>query len=85
MNTDMKNCQHNLDQIHAYIDGELDKTQCIELESHIGGCENCRIVVNTLKKTIQLVQMDGQEIHLSTEARLRLFNQLGINPGKNHR
>lgn len=80
----MNKCQHNIVQIHAYIDSELDKNQCLELESHIEGCENCRVVINTLKKTIQLVQTDGQEIHLSTEARLRLFQQLGIKPGKNH-
>ena len=78
MNTEMNDCQHNIFQIHAYIDDELDKTQCLELESHIADCKNCRIVVNTLKKTIQLVQTDGQEIHLTEDARLRLYTQLGL-------
>ncbi len=78
MVTEMNDCQHNMIRIHAYIDKALDKTQCLELESHIAGCENCRILVNTLKKTIQLVQMDGQEIQLSVDARNRLLSQLGL-------
>ncbi len=47
-------CQHLKSQLSAFIDGELDESICAEIEKHMAGCDNCRIVVDTLKKTIML-------------------------------
>ena len=33
-------------QLSDYIDGELEAGLCAELERHLAGCDNCRIVVN---------------------------------------
>ena len=40
--------------LSEFIDGELQAELCAELEQHLEGCDNCRIVVNTLRKTIEL-------------------------------
>ena len=47
-----KGCQDLLSQLSAYLDGELEAALCAEIERHVAGCENCRIVVNTLAKTV---------------------------------
>ncbi len=41
-------------QLSDYINGDLDAQVCAELERHLANCENCRIVVDTLRKTILL-------------------------------
>ncbi|MFA7406685.1 MAG: zf-HC2 domain-containing protein [Anaerolineaceae bacterium] len=71
-------CQEVLWQINAYIDGELDPDLCSHLEAHIENCPDCQIVINTLKKTIQLCQGDRDTIALPPEAWDRLLVSLGL-------
>ena len=51
-----KNCQALLGSLSEYIDGELPADLCQEIEKHLEGCDNCRVVLNTTKRTIDLVQ-----------------------------
>jgi len=71
-------CQDILKNLNAYIDGELDAAMCNQVEAHIEACPDCQIVVNTLKKTIQLYQVDSQDTALPPEARKRLFACLDL-------
>lgn len=71
-------CKDILTNLNAYIDGELNSTLCADIETHIESCPNCRIVVNTLKKTIQLYQMDGEETTLPEDVRHRLMSRLDL-------
>ena len=72
------NCQEIMEQLNAYIDGELDPNLCTRLESHLETCTDCQVVFNTLKKTIELCQKDGQETTLPPDARQRLLASLGL-------
>ncbi len=47
-------CEHYLRHLSEYMDGTLSEELCHELEAHIADCENCRVVVNTLNKTVAL-------------------------------
>lgn len=49
-------CRRYLGSISEYVDGTLCDDLCAELEAHMAECENCRIVVNTVNKTILLYQ-----------------------------
>lgn len=71
-------CKDILNNLNDYIDGDLDAILCSEIETHIEACPNCRIVVNTLKKTIHLYRIDGQETTLPLDARKRLFASLDL-------
>ena len=51
-----ENCKYLLASLSDYIDGDLETQVCAELERHIAGCENCRVVVDTLRKTVNLYQ-----------------------------
>lgn len=46
-------CKTLLMRMSKYIDGELERELCKELERHLKGCDRCRIVLNTTKQTIE--------------------------------
>jgi anti-sigma factor RsiW len=71
-------CQEFLGNISDYIDGELQAELCAEIEAHMRECENCRVVVNTLRKTVELYeQVEGPEA-LPAGVRERLFLRLNL-------
>ncbi len=47
-------CERYLRHLSEYVDGALGEKLCHEIEAHMAECENCRVVVNTLNKTIAL-------------------------------
>lgn len=75
---DKSNCQKIFERLNAYIDGELDPALCTMLETHLESCTDCQIVYNTLTKTIQLCQKDGEATKLPPDARRRLYASLGL-------
>ena len=59
-----KKCPDYIQNLSDYIDGGVDSELCAEIEAHIGECENCRIMVDSLKQTVTLCR-DGKEEPLS--------------------
>lgn len=51
-----QNCTHYLRHLSEYLDGALSEELCREIETHMAHCDNCRVVVNTLNKTVALYQ-----------------------------
>ncbi|MCZ7542780.1 MAG: zf-HC2 domain-containing protein [Anaerolineae bacterium] len=49
-----RDCSHLLAGLSAYIDGEAEAALCAEIEQHLAACENCRVVVDTLRRTVLL-------------------------------
>jgi len=56
----MKPCRDMLGALSDYIDGELEEKLCAEIEEHMKECPDCRIVVDTLRKTVLLYRTHGQ-------------------------
>jgi anti-sigma factor RsiW len=71
-------CKKLLASLSEYIDGDLDPELYHELEKHIGECDDCRIVVNTTQKTIELYQEDSSEIPIPEAMRKRLYERLEL-------
>ncbi len=71
-------CHQILGSLCDYIDGELDPELCAELERHLADCENCRIVVDTVRKTIYLYRTANPCPEVSGEVRERLFQTLDL-------
>lgn len=70
-------CQNLLRSLSDYVDGELDESFCIDLEQHLCECENCRIVLNTMKKTIEIYHtLPGED--LPEDVRTRLYKKLDL-------
>ena len=65
------NCRGLIRELSNYLDGELDPSAKSELERHLEHCEDCRLVVDTTKKTIQIF-CDSEPVELPTEVHDRL-------------
>ena len=72
------NCANLLRSLSEYIDGELSPELCQEIEKHLAGCENCRVVLNTTKRTIDLVHAPIENPDLPDDVRERLFKRLNL-------
>ncbi len=76
---DHNRCQDLLAHLSEYIDGDLENQQlCEEIQSHLDGCENCRIMVDTLKKTIFLYHASADSAGMPEDVRERLFQKLDL-------
>ncbi len=72
------NCKALLGSLSEYIDGELPSNLCREIEKHLEGCDNCRVVLNTTKRTIDLVHITPEEQTVPDDVRERLFKRLKL-------
>lgn len=75
---DQSHCHGLIETISEYVDGELTPEVCAELERHMEDCENCRIVVNTLRKTIDLYKDTSAEESMPDDIRQRLYLRLHL-------
>jgi anti-sigma factor RsiW len=64
--------------LSEYIDGGLSPELCQELEKHLEGCDNCRVVLNTTRRTIDLVHTPMEKPDLPDDVRERLFKRLNL-------
>ena len=71
-------CEQLLGSLSEYIDGELQAELCAVLEAHLLECDNCRIVVDTLRKTIELYKETSNPGELPGAVRERLFLKLQL-------
>lgn len=71
-------CPEFLSQISDYLDNNIDPLTCDELEKHLADCLNCRVFVDTLKKTVYLYQKQEADIDVPSEVRGRLFKVLSL-------
>ncbi len=73
-----ESCQELLQGLSAYIDDEASETICREIEQHLEECDNCRIMLDTMRKTISLYQFADSADHLPSEIEARLLETLHI-------
>lgn len=73
-------CRDHLGDLSDYVDGDLDPELCAEIERHMSECGNCRIVVDTLRKTISLYRNYGHE-DLPNDTLKRLYAVLKLEAG----
>jgi len=61
--------------LNSYLDGELDEALRWDLISHLEKCTDCRVVVDTTRKTIELY-CDSEPLPLPADVRQRLNQAL---------
>jgi anti-sigma factor RsiW len=71
------NCHELLGQLSAYIDGDLDTALCAELEAHMAECPDCRVMVDTTRRTIVLYRSQSPA-SLPADVKDRLFRVLKL-------
>jgi anti-sigma factor RsiW len=72
-------CRELLGQLSEYIDGELEAALCAKLESHLAECPDCRVMVDTLRKTVTLYH-SHVETELPSDVKDRLYKVLELEP-----
>ena len=72
-----EHCKDNLGILSEYVDGELSQELCAEIERHMAECGNCRVMVDTLRKTIILYRDYGHQA-LPEDAKARLYAVLNL-------
>lgn len=71
-------CSEYCHMLSDFIDGDLPFELCERLEDHLQNCDNCRIVLNTLKKTIEIYQETKEPVKMPGAVRERLFKTLSL-------
>jgi anti-sigma factor RsiW len=72
-------CRALLGSLSDYVDGTLGEELCKEIERHVAECQNCHIVVDTLRKTISLYHDSAADAgEVPGVVRERLFRTLNL-------
>lgn len=72
-------CEGLLGSLSDYIDGDLGAELCRQIEKHIAECEDCRIVVDTTRKTVDLIHVsNAPQAGLPDDVRDRLYKRLNL-------
>jgi len=74
---DREGCQHLLGDLSDYLDSEVSAELCAEIEEHMDGCDNCQVVIDTLRKTIVLYRGMPQP-DMPDNVRQRLYKALDL-------
>jgi predicted anti-sigma-YlaC factor YlaD len=70
-------CNELLEQLGDYLDENLRKELCQAIEEHMTRCPDCRVQVDTIKKTIVLYQAgEDREIEVPPSVSSRLQTAL---------
>ncbi|MFH1894051.1 MAG: zf-HC2 domain-containing protein [Candidatus Zixiibacteriota bacterium] len=70
-----KSCRDYINGLSDYVDGEVEPELCAEIEKHIGECQNCRIMIDSLKQTVTLCR-DGRSERLPESLENKLSSLL---------
>jgi len=68
-------CKQLIRELSNYLDGVLEPDVLADLERHLEHCEDCRLVVDTTRKTIQ-VFCNAEPAPLDPAIRERLHKAL---------
>ena len=69
------NCRGVVKELSNYLDEAMDSGLRQSLEVHLGHCEDCHLLVDTTKKTIQIF-CNSEPLPLSEDVRSRLHDAL---------
>jgi anti-sigma factor RsiW len=69
------NCKGVIHELSNYLDGDLDLAMKQELERHLGHCEDCTMIVDQTKKTVEIF-CDSAPVALPSDMRARLHETL---------
>jgi predicted anti-sigma-YlaC factor YlaD len=71
-------CKDVLEQLSNFIEGEIPPALLQQLEGHIQSCNNCRIVLDTTRKTIYLYHKHAADQKAPGETVEHLYQTLHL-------
>lgn len=70
-------CRELKVHLSEYLDDELESKVCAQVEAHLRECPDCRVAVDTMRKTIFLCHALKPE-HMPDSTRARLYQALNL-------
>jgi anti-sigma factor (TIGR02949 family) len=70
-------CSDVINQLSDYLDAEAAQDLCAQLEAHLSDCPQCRIQIDTVKKTISLYRSE-RSMECPEQVRTRLHTVLSF-------
>ncbi len=70
-------CDELVSYLSDYLDQDLDDELTTAVQQHLATCQNCRVVLQTTQRVIQLGQAQYQ-VGIPTAHRDRLFTRLRL-------
>jgi predicted anti-sigma-YlaC factor YlaD len=77
------NCKKIVNELSNYLDEGLDAGLKASIEKHLENCDDCRIVVDTTRQTIQIF-CNSEPAPLPEDTRVRLRDALKNRLRKTH-
>jgi anti-sigma factor RsiW len=74
-------CRELIKELDNYLEVDLDPALRAEIEHHLDRCGECRLVVDTTRKTVQIF-CNAQPIPLPEDVRHRLHDVIRKHCGK---
>lgn len=68
-------CRDVIREFSGYLDGDLCRELVADLEVHLAKCEDCRVVVDTVRKTVD-IYCKAEPVPLPDDIRARLHKAL---------
>ena len=68
-------CEELVHYLTDYLDQELDEDLTAAAQEHLATCHNCRVVVDTTRKTIELYR-EREKQTIPATRRQKLFDEL---------
>jgi predicted anti-sigma-YlaC factor YlaD len=69
------NCKGVIRELSSYLEGDLEATILTDLEIHLQRCDDCRLIVDTTRKTIE-IYCKAEPVPLPEDVRIRLHETL---------
>jgi len=77
---DHEHCHSLLNSLSDYVEGDLSEELCAEIDRHLQSCENCRVVIDTLRKTVYLYHATAADPPvMPQDVKERLYTRLDLN------
>lgn len=75
------NCKGVIRQLSDFLNGDLDPALAVQLQQHLEHCEDCHLVVDTTRKTIE-IYCNTEPMPMPPGVRERLQRALAEKLGK---
>ena len=75
MSDSMITCREAVEQLWAYIDGELDQSHSLSVADHLGACKGCNPQFDFQKAFLEFVQQQSDKA-IPADLRRRVFLRL---------
>lgn len=69
-------CEDLVTHLSEYLDGELDEALSRAAQEHLANCANCRVVLDSTRKTILLFREHGQVVQIPSGRKDGLYNKI---------